>query len=228
MSVTPFNGDISQSLKWLQNKAPQIQTLVQSKKDWYRIYHDQFWADWDADVFDIRTAKPFGLMIWCIILGVPSGSLGLHLIIQGWAFGKNRQNFVYSGIDPSLPDPNTVGGNFYGGGSSEITILSEIRKILQLRYVALTSGGNIKYINYMLRYIFNLDAPWDFPNGVYFHVVDCTIDAAAVTTVPPAFKMEFRIGPNMGLSAQFINFVNNPANGILPSVAGCLSIAIQE
>lgn len=226
MTMTPFNGDIEQSLKWMQNNAEMIQALIKKKKDWYGTYHDEFWANWQEDVFDLRTAKPFGLMIWCIILGVPSGSLGLHVIIEGWAYGANRQNFVYSGIDPDLPDPNTLGGNFYGGGGSEITIIDEIRKILQLRYVALTSNANVKYINYMLRYIFNGNQPWDFAGGRYFHVVDCTSAGAANT--PGAFRMEYRMGPNMGLSSQFVNFVNDQNNGILPSQAGGLSIAIQE
>lgn len=228
MSMTPYNGDIEQALKWMQNNAPIIQALVRKKKEWYNLYHDQFWSDWETDVFDLRTAKPFGLMIWCIILGVPSGSLGLQLVINGWAYGRNRQNFVYSGIDPALPDPNLEGGNFYGGGGSEINIIDEVRKILQLRYVALTSNGNVKYINYMLRYIFNNNEDWNVGLGRYFHLVDCTTSGSNVANIPGPFRMEYRIGPGMGLSSQFINFVNDQKNGILPSMAGCLSIAIQE
>lgn len=225
MTMIPFNGDISQAMKWMQNNAPKIQSLVQQKKDWYNKFHDVFWSNWERDVFDLRTANAFGIRIWCIILGVPSGELGLGAIIDGWAYGPNRQNFIYSGIDPNLPDPNLKGGNFNGG--SEVTILEEIRKILKLRYVAMTSNGNVKYINYMLRYIFNDDQPWDVAGGKYFWLVDCTA-SPTVGNVPGPFRLEFRIGPNMGLSAQFIRFLNNPANGVLPSMAGSLSIAIQE
>lgn len=228
MTMIPFNGDISQSLKWLQNNAPGIQALIQKKKDWYATYHDKFWSDWQANVFDLRTASPFGLMIWAIILGVPTGNLGLQFAVASWAYGPLRQNFVYSGTDATLENPNLLGGNFYGGGTTEITILSEIRKILQLRYVALVSNGNLPFINYMLNMIFNDGQPWDESTGLYFYVVDCTADPASFDNVPGPFRIEYRIGNGMGLSTQLINFLNDPANGILPSMAGSLSIAIQE
>lgn len=228
MSMTPFNGDMSQALKWMQNNAPMTQAFIVGKKNWYKSNYDSFWADWYTQIFDLRTATPFGLMIWCIILGVPSTNLGLQAVVAAWAYGANRQNFIYSGIDPTLTDPNTMGGNFYGGGDSSLTILSEIRKILQLRYVALTCNGNVKFINYMLRFIFNDDQTWDFAGGKYFRLVDCTASGGSVSNVPGPFKLEYRIGPNMGLSSQLINFLNDPANGILPSMAGSQSIAIQE
>ncbi|MFL9598849.1 DUF2612 domain-containing protein, partial [Aeromonas veronii] len=77
------------------------------------------------------------------------------------AFGRLRQNFVYSGNQVPPPAYASPGGNFYGGGNAEIINLDEIRKVLQLRYVALISNGSIAYINRMLRYIFNDDEPWD-------------------------------------------------------------------
>lgn len=228
MSMTPFNGDMSQALKWMQNNAPMTQAFINEKKNWYSINYDSFWSDWQDQIFDLRTATPFGLMLWCIILGLPSTGLGLQSTAYAWAYGKNRENFVYSGTDTTITDPNLIGGNFYGGGDSALTSLSEIRKILQLRYVALTCNGNVKYINYMLRFIFNDDHPWDFAGGKYLRVVDCTASPSSVSNVPGPFRIEYRIGPNMGLSSQLINFLNNASNGVLPSMAGSQSIAIQE
>jgi len=226
--MIPFNGDITQALKWMQNNAPGIQGVISKKKDWYTQFHTQFWTDWEANVFNINTANPFGLMVWCIILGVPSGNLGLRGGSASWAYGANRQNYVYSHTNPTLPNPNTVGGNFYGGGVAELLNFSEITKILKLRYVALVSNGNLQYINYMLRYIFNDGKPWNFAAGNYFIVVDCTSDPATTSNVPGPFRIEYRIGPGMGLSPQFLNFINLSTNGILPCMVGSLSIAIQE
>jgi len=181
MAMTPYNGDLSQALKWMQNNAPAIQTLVRKKADWYSQYHDQFWSDWQTNVFDLRTANPFGLMVWCIILGVPSSLFGLYPDTVGWAYGQFRQNFVYSGTDPNLPNPNLIGGNFAGGGNTTLLNLNEVRYALRLRYAALVSNGSIQEINRMLNYIFNNGEPWDFQNKKYFYVADLTIQAAGIS-----------------------------------------------
>lgn len=173
--IIPFNPDIHQCIKWQQNKAPGLLAVIDSKATWYAIYNTQFWDLWKANVFDLRTASPFGLMIWCIILGVPSASFGLYPALNSFAFGSARQNFIYNGLDGTLPNPNLVGGNFYGGGQGEILDFNEVRRLLQLRYISLVSNGSLKFINRMLRYIWNGDAPWDFPGGNYFYAADSTI-----------------------------------------------------
>jgi len=224
--MTPFNGNQEQALKWLQSQAPGIQQLVKSKAAWYDQFQRQFWDDWKVNVFDIRTANSFGLMIWCIILGVPAGGFGLYPTSQAWAYGPNRQNFVYSGADPSIPVGNrSTGGNFFGGGSSEILDINEIRNTLRLRYVAIVNNGSVAFINKMLRYIFNDDEPWDFPGGRYFYLADCTCEHG---TALPAFQMEYRIGPAMNLSPQLVNLYNDPKMGIVPSSAGSKVTVIQE
>lgn len=222
--MIPFNGDIQQAMKWLQNKAPGIQGVVLRKKNWYAQYNADFWSGWYDTVFNIQTATPFGLMVWCIILGVPSGAFGLYPNSASWAFGKNRENFIYSGSDPNFKDPST-GGNFYGGGTSEILDLSEISKLLRTRYVALVSNGNLKYINFMLNYIWGGGKPWDFAGGKYFIAVDCTsIDYPGI----PAFRLEYHIGPNMGLSSQLINVMNDASMGIMPTTCGSKTTTIQD
>lgn len=225
MTMIPFNPDIHQCLKWQQNKAPGIQGVIDSKAKWYFTNHDQFWANWEKFIFDLRTANAFGLMIWCIILGVPSEQFGLYPPDFSFAYGKERQNYVYSESNPALPHPNIPGGNFYGGGSGSILNYDEIRKLLQLRYVALVSNGGMLFINYMLRFIFNNDEPWDTAGGKYFYVMDST---GVVNPTAGAFLVEYRIGPNMGLSSQTINVLNDESMGILPRQGGCKTIAIQE
>lgn len=182
MSLTPYNGDIKQCLKWLQNNAPQLQQLIQSKSDWYQQYHSKFWSDWESNIFDLRTCNAFGLMIWCIILNVPSDLFGLFPLNLSFAFGNQRQNFTAVG-DPNAPvtNPNVPGGNFYGGGNTTILDLTEVRWALQLRYVALVSDGRLSFINEMLNFIFNDAQPWDFPNKKYFYVADSSVAPGAAT-----------------------------------------------
>lgn len=224
MTMKPFNGDITQALKWLQNKAPGIQSIVAQKSAWYKTNLDQFWTGWEASVFNINTASPFGLMVWCIILGVPSASFGLYPASNGWGYGKLRENFIHPTGNPAIADPNLVGGNFYGGGNSEILNMDEVRWALKLRYIALVSNGGVQYINRMLRYIFNADAAWDVAGGRYFYLADVTCE------VPTAADhlVEYRIGPNMGFSPQFINVLNDRKMGIVPNVCGSKITVIQE
>jgi hypothetical protein len=231
MTMTPASTDITRALKWLQNNAPNIQSLINSKSDWYDQFHNNFWTQWETNVFDLETANSFGLMVWCIILGVPAQLFGLYPENNAWAYGAQRQNYKYSGSVPTLPNPNLVGGNFYGGGNTTLINIAEVRLALRLRYAALVSNGRLQFINYMLRWIFNNDQPWDFPGKRYFYVVDSTAPAQTLTPTPPVTTphlMEYRVGANMGLSAQFINLLNSPQYGIVPSCAGTRYTVIQE
>lgn len=186
MSMIPFDGDITRCLKWMQQNAPAIQSIVNQKAQWYDNYNTQFWEQWQKNVFDLRTANNFGLMVWCIILGVPSGGLGLYPNVAAFAFGKERQNFIG---DSSVSDPST-GGNFYGAGTTAVGSIEEIRKLLQLRYVSLTSRGNIAQTNRMLKYIFNKGQDWDFSAGKYFYVMD--INGTQKTAAPVTNLSVFR------------------------------------
>lgn len=231
MTMTPYNGDITQALKWLQSNAPNIQSLVNQKAAWYQQYNDSFWSDWEANVFDISTANQFGILLWCIILGVPSAIFGIYGGGVSWAYGVNRQNFIYSGFDPTIPAKNMTGGNFFGGGSTTIIDIEEARQALMLRYATLVSNGSIKFINKMLRFVMNNNQPWNFPGKVYFYVTDSTAPAQSLVPTAPVttdLHMEYRIGANLNLSAQFINILNDPKYGILPSCAGTSYTVIQE
>lgn len=232
MTMIPYNGDILQALKWMQSTAPNIQSLVTQKSNWYQQYQNQFWTDWETNIFKIATASPFGLMVWCIILGVPSSIFGLYDVGKSsWAYGANRQNFKYSGGNPSLPDKNLEGGNFFGGGNTTIINLQEARWALMLRYVTLVSNGKISFINKMLRWIFNADQPWDFPNKKYFYVTDLTSRNQTLTTTAPVnapLYMEYRIGAAMNFSPQFFAVLGARQNGITPNCAGISFNVIQE
>ena len=263
MTMTPYNPDITRALKWMQNNAPNIQSIVNQKSDWYGKYNTQFWMNWEENVFDLRTANAFGLTVWCIILGLPLSAFNFQPITNAFAYGAQRGNFqdggghaapftfvgtptVYSngvalatsaysinsstaqityGATPaagttltwtgSIQNPNTeqtlvvqqprpigtgdgsttvfnmfpadggnhdeVGSNFYGGGSSSVASLNEIRYACLLRYVALVSNGRIQWINQMLAYIFNSGAAWTPTTKKYFYLADSTIANLGVT-----------------------------------------------
>ncbi|ABL96828.1 hypothetical protein BcepF1.097 [Burkholderia phage BcepF1] len=229
--MKPYNSDVMQALKWMQNNAPKIQSLLQQENDWYRTYNTRFWENWFDSVFNIKTANPFGLQVWCIILGLPSTKFGLYPIDTAWAYGDQRENYVWSGGSPAPADANLVGGNFYGGSDSTLLNLDEVRYALMLRYAALVGNGRIEYVNRMLQWIFNDGEDWDYANKVYAYVADSTIVPDASTgAVTGAFQIEYRFGAGLNLSAQFINLLNTTQStyGILPSFAGSKITAIQE
>jgi hypothetical protein len=78
------------------------------------------------------------------ILGLPSSKFGLYPIDSAWAYGAERENYVWSGATPPPSDANTVGGNFYGGSDSTLLNLDEVRYALMLRYAALVGNGIVR------------------------------------------------------------------------------------
>lgn len=247
-----YNTDINQVLKWLQNKAPAVQSLINQKADWYVSYNDNFWRDWKKNVFDLRTANPFGLVVWCIILGVPSSLFGFYTNIRAWAYGNNRQNYVYSDqsayagyevpaqTDPYntvipqpgttyVSNPNMLGGNFIGGGQTTLLTIEETRLVLMLRYAALISNGQVMWINRMLRHIFNDGKDWDYASKKYFYLADSTINADSSTgAVTTPYYMEYRMGSGIKVSGQFIGLLNDTRYGIMPTCAGIRYTVVQE
>ncbi|WP_059215173.1 DUF2612 domain-containing protein [Escherichia albertii] len=66
-----FSVDLLRAILWQYNVAENLQGILERKKDWYVINHEQFWSDWYRDVFNMDTANSFGLSVWAIILGIP-------------------------------------------------------------------------------------------------------------------------------------------------------------
>lgn len=56
---------------WQYNNAPAINSLMQSKQNWYDINHNNFWNDYISNVLNISTANDYGLSIWGSILQIP-------------------------------------------------------------------------------------------------------------------------------------------------------------
>lgn len=166
--MTQYETDIRRVIKWLHNEAVYLPHYIENKAAWYDENDEKFWQDWFKNVFDIRTANAFGLIVWCVILGVPTSLFDARPQSHPFAFGQTRQNFVGStGANPS------PGGNFIGSNDS-IKDLDEIRKMLRMRYAAMIGNGNYQFINKMMNLIFNDGKPWDVSNLEYMYLADST------------------------------------------------------
>ena len=138
-----FSVNLLQSLLWQYNEALRLQSLLESKQDWYNENQANFWTNWYRDVFDLRTANDFGCAVWSIILGIPLTipTSGDFADGDSWGFGQYRKNFD--------------NGNFSGAATPFITLsLAQKRIVLRLRYFQLTSRGTVPECNYAAREIF--------------------------------------------------------------------------
>lgn len=63
--------DFEKHILWQYNNAPALNSLMQSKQDWYNVNHNNFWNDYINNVLKISTANDYGLSIWGSILQIP-------------------------------------------------------------------------------------------------------------------------------------------------------------
>lgn len=138
-----YSVDLMQALLWQYNDAARLQSLLQSKQDWYDANQRDFWSSWATDVFDLRTANDFGLSVWSIILDQTlvadvSASPDTQ---KAWGFGASRYNFGH--------------GDFVRGTPGAVKLTREQKRIaLRLRYFQLVSRGTVPEINKFLSFLF--------------------------------------------------------------------------
>lgn len=135
--------DVMQSLLWQYNEALRLQSLLQSKQDWYDENQAGFWNDWYTDIFNLKTANSFGLSVWAIILQQP--------IIFNNVANPNKVSWGFGS-----PHPNFTRGNFaQTDGYTYILPKETARILLRLRYYQLTTAGTVPEINRMLKDVFS-------------------------------------------------------------------------
>lgn len=140
-----FVVDVTRSILWQYDDSEKIRSLVESKAAWYRENVTDFWNWWLVNVFDLRTANQFGLNVWAIILGMPvTGPESTGKDGPAWAFGSLRQNFGH--------------GNFGSSGGVRPLLPEQLRTLLRLRYLQMTSRGTIPETNRFLSEIFTQGA----------------------------------------------------------------------
>ena len=139
-----FSVNCTKALLWQYQNATALQSLVNSKQAWYNENQEAFWTDWIRDVFDLRTANQFGLIVWGIILDLPL-YVNNPPNSNAPTFGFNASNFM-----------NFNRGNFQSvSGNSYQLPLATQRLALQLRYFQLCSSGTVPETNRFLNYAFS-------------------------------------------------------------------------
>lgn len=137
-----FNVDALKAVLWQYDQAPNLQSLLTSKQEWYNVNQTAFWNDWYRDVFDLRTANDFGLQVWAIILGQPLFLNSAPDNKPTWGFGDYYVNFER--------------GNFASSTGSSYHVGTEAaRALLRLRYYQLTGSGTVPEINRILADVFS-------------------------------------------------------------------------
>lgn len=70
-------GEISYDLRepnnvfiWQYSRAANLNRVLEAEIDFYQKAVGDFYADWEKDVFNLKTANSFGLSVWAKILGV--------------------------------------------------------------------------------------------------------------------------------------------------------------
>lgn len=138
-----FSVDLLRALLWHYNDAPLLQSLLQSKSDWYERVQNEFWTNWVKDVFDLRTANDFGLAVWAIILDMP-------LTVDVGADAPGKINFGFGSFHNNFDN-----GNFTRGSGQGTRLSTEQKRIvLRLRYFQLVTRGAIPEINRFLQILF--------------------------------------------------------------------------
>ena len=138
-----FSVDLLRCVLWQYNDAARLQSLLAQKQDWYVQNQTDFWKSWVRDVFDLRTASPFGLTVWGKILKESRETPvdGTTADYPAFGFGPFKRNFKR--------------GNFRRTNAGTVKLSADqYRLLLQLRYFKLISRGTVPEINAFLRRLF--------------------------------------------------------------------------
>lgn len=190
-----YSVNLLQALLWQYNEALKLQSLLESKQDWYNVEYSEFWENWYRDVFDLRTANDFGLSVWAIILNVPlTITSGGEPSTNLWGFGPFRKNFNR--------------GNFAPSTSGIKLTTAQKRLVLQLRYFQLVTRGAIPEINKFLAYVFA-----DYGKVYVLDGLDMTMDYIFTFTPPSQLRFvleSFDVLPRpAGVGVNFVVLIRD-------------------
>lgn len=190
-----FSVNALQALLWQHDNAPKLTGLIEAKQAWYDTNQTEFWNDWIADVFDLRTANAFGMTVWAVILGFPltvilDPDFATKPVFGFGPFGKgfDRSNF---GRISEVVQPLT---------------LAQQRLVLQLRYFQLISRGCVTQTNRFLARLFSSFGP-----AYMIDNLNMTITYRFVFDLPSSLQFVFQ---NFDLlprpAAVAVNIVSGP------------------
>ena len=165
--VQPFNPQLNilRALLWAHNDAENLQGLLQAKQNWYTENFVEFFDNWVAEVFDLRTANDFGLSVWSVILDLPlfgeSNISPDDYPAFGFDTGEDPVTSPIRAFADEGSDPPAFGGNFAVDARGAFGISTEDKRLLlRLRYFQLITRGAIPEINRFLLHLFG-------PNEIY-------------------------------------------------------------
>ena len=136
-----FSIDVTRVLNWRHNNAVNLPAMVNNKQNWINTNARDFWTNWIRDVFDLRTANNFGLMVWARILDLPIFVTTPAPDVRSWGFGINNENFRDS--------------NFAGATSGVVPLNTEqLRLALRMRAFQLHTDSSPLQVNAFLKDLF--------------------------------------------------------------------------
>jgi hypothetical protein len=165
-----FSVNLLRALLWQYNDARNLQSLLQSKQDWYSSNQEEFWINWYRDVFDVRTANNFGLTIWSIILDIP-----IIVVPQEpeedipFGFDETDGNFEHSNFRREL-------------GAVQVLSTEQARTVILMRYHQLTTDGSVIYTNSFYK---------DFFDGSIYVVDNLDMTITYVINFTPAARIRY-------------------------------------
>lgn len=178
-----YSANLLRVVPWQYNDAERLLKWLQNKQDFFKTNSEEFWQNWQTNVFNIDTINEFGVSVWAIILDIPL------LITQeareantSWGFGQYRKNFN--------------NGNFNPGATQQNLTIEQKRTLLKMRYQQLISRGTIPEINKIMQ-----DA-WGSSGNVY------CIDNEDMTI---SYVFEFEAEPWMIYAIETLDILPRPS-----------------
>ena len=162
---------------WQYANAKNLNAIINDELEFFNVNVNQFFTNWEKDVFNLITANTFGLNVWGKILGVPRPSVpavnggidasgvfrfanvDTHRWHSIWISGSvvPTLNIEYEPSEDAIPIPNQLGDNAY-------------RTILLAKIRLLYSNGSVHDINDFVQRLLGYYSPangWIKNENVY-------------------------------------------------------------
>lgn len=194
-----FSLDILAALLWQYNSADNLINLVNFKNEWYMTNQTQFWNDWFHNIFNVLNVPPseldplihsFGLEVWSLILNLPL-EIGDNVEPDdALIFGMRDPGSLYPLNSPG--NQNFDHGNFKNIGPLPEYPIQWQQLLLRIRYVQLTTRGDVLSINYALSFLFSDYAAYGVIGPVYvLDGLDMSMAYVFVGSLNPQLKAAF-------------------------------------
>lgn len=198
-------GEISYDLRepnnvfiWQYSRATNLNRILESEIDFYQNSVGDFYADWERDVFNLKTANSFGLSVWAKILGVSRPNISpQNYIIDSNAtlrlYNPNDETWHSIWLSGALPALNIeVAPKEQIGQVSNVPLDDEtFRRCLLAKLQLLYSNGSVYDINKYLSNIFTgksvyVQDNYDMSMNIVFS--DTPTDAELTIITSPDFS----------------------------------------